>query len=65
MKYPTYFVTLLAYTTVHMMRMSLTFAQLKLMQFFGINNFEIGIANACLYIVLGISYFWRALYPIK
>lgn len=65
MKYLTYIVTLLAYTTVHIMRMSLPFVQLKLMEFFNIDKFHIGIANACLYIVIGLSYLWRAFSPIK
>jgi sugar phosphate permease len=65
MKYITYFVTLFAYASIHMMRMSIPFVQLKLMDFFKIDKFQMGLANALLYIVIGISYFWRALYPIQ
>lgn len=38
-KYLMYTVTLLAYTTIHIMRMSLPFVQLDLMKFFNIHRF--------------------------
>lgn len=65
MKYATYCVTMIACMTVHIMRMGLPFVQLQLMHFFGIRKFDVGIANAGLYIVIAISYLWRALYGVK
>lgn len=64
-KYVVFVTTLLGYSTLHIMRMTLPFVQLDLMQFFFINKLEIGIANACLYIIIGLSYLWRALKPVK
>ena len=60
-KYIIFVVTLLGYSVVHIMRMTIPFVQLDIINFFGIHNFEMGIANACLYIIIGLSYLWRAL----
>jgi sugar phosphate permease len=65
MKYTTFIVTMLAGMSVHIMRMGLPFVQLQLMRFFGIHKFDVGIANAGLYIIIGISYLWRAFYGVK
>jgi len=65
MKYATYCVTMIACMTVHIMRMGLPFVQLQLMYFFGIRKFDVGIANAGLYIIIAISYLWRTLYGVR
>ena len=59
MKSITFCVTMLACMTVHVMRVGLPFVQLHLMHFYQITKFDVGIANAGLYIVIAISYLWR------
>jgi sugar phosphate permease len=64
-KYLVFISTLLGYSVVHIQRMTLPFVQLNLMNFFNIHKLQMGIANATLYIILGLSYLWIALRPIK
>lgn len=65
MKYFLYVVTFLGYCTLHMMRMGLPFVQKDLETFFGINNFQMGLANGILYLIIGSSCIYLTLSPIK
>lgn len=65
MRYIAFVATLVAYMTIHMMRMSLSFVQPDLIKYFGIEKSEIGLAMSSTYIIMGISYLIRSIVPLK
>lgn len=65
MKYLIYAITFLGYCSLHMMRFGLPFVQKDFEKFFDINNFQMGLANGMLYIIIGFSNIWVTLSPIK
>lgn len=65
MRYRVFASTLVAYMTIHMMRMSLSFVQADLIDFFDVKKSIIGLAMASVYIIMGISYFIRTIIPLK
>ena len=51
--------------TVHIMRMSLPFVQLHLLQFYGIGNAFMGTVSASAYIMIGLGYLFLVFHPIQ
>lgn len=65
MRYAVFMATLVAYMTIHMMRMSVSFVQADLIKHFRIQKSEMGLAMSFIYIIMGISYLIRAIIPLK
>ena len=65
MRLRTFLVTFAAYMTVHIMRMSLPFVQLHLLQFYGIGNAFMGTVSASAYIMIGLGYLFLVFHPIQ
>ena len=63
MRLRTFLVTFAAYMTVHIMRMSLPFVQLHLLQFYGIGNAFMGTVSASAYIMIGLGYLFLVFHP--
>lgn len=59
-----YFVSFLAYLTIHAMRMAIPFNQKPLAEYYGLDNKMVGFGNSMIYIVLGMAYMYRVIHPI-
>ena len=63
MKKRTYAITLFAYMTVHVLRMTPSFTQSDMEKFYGINNTFMGIVSSLMYIALGLGYLFLLFFP--
>lgn len=64
-KYVVFVITMLAYMSVHMIRMVIPFTDIYISAYFGLDNRTLGFANSCSYTILGVGYFLQSIFPIK
>ena len=64
-KYLILFVTMMAYFSIHSMRMVLPQVDKYLIQYFYLDHYTLGIAHSCIYTIMGLGYLIQAIYPQK